>query len=99
MDVEHLLQGIRFQWDADKAAANWAKHGVSFEEACEAFFDPFVRLADDEVVGDEIRETIIGLTRRWSMLCVVYTIRLGDRFRIISARPATAAERRVYEQQ
>jgi uncharacterized protein len=29
-----------FEWDQKKAAGNEAKHGVSFEEAATAFFDP-----------------------------------------------------------
>ena len=30
-----------FEWDADKAARNIAKHGVSFQEAASAMTDPF----------------------------------------------------------
>jgi uncharacterized DUF497 family protein len=30
-----------FQWDDSKAAANHAKHGVTFEAARDAFKDPF----------------------------------------------------------
>jgi len=42
--VEKLFvrQGILFRWDSEKAAANTRRHGVSFEEASEVFFDPFV---------------------------------------------------------
>jgi uncharacterized DUF497 family protein len=29
-----------FNWDLRKAQRNWRKHGVSFEEAATAFFDP-----------------------------------------------------------
>jgi uncharacterized DUF497 family protein len=29
-----------FEWDSKKADNNEAKHGVSFEEANRAFFDP-----------------------------------------------------------
>ncbi len=99
MDIEYPHQGILFEWDSRKAAANTAKHRVSFEIACEAFFDPFVFLADEEFVANEVRETIIGMTHGWRVLCVVYTVRIGDRYRIITARAATAAERRAYEQQ
>jgi len=44
-----------FEWDPVKAAANSAKHGVSFEEACTAFQDPLARIHAD---ADPIR--------RWS---------------------------------
>ena len=36
--------GQSFEWDAEKAASNFAKHGVAFPEACEVFFDPFFHL-------------------------------------------------------
>lgn len=42
MDIRYTLQGILFEWDADKAAHNFSKHQVPFETACEVFFDPFV---------------------------------------------------------
>ena len=41
MDVEYELRGIRFRWDQDKATGNIAKHGISFEQAAQIFFDPF----------------------------------------------------------
>jgi len=97
MDVEYSYQGIVFEWDSDKATANVAKHGVSFETACEAFFDPFVTVSDEEVVGDAVRDTLIGMTMRRQVLCVIYTVRVGDRYRIISAREATPTERQSYE--
>jgi uncharacterized DUF497 family protein len=35
------MSEIRFKWDARKARANLAKHGVSFEEASTAFYEEF----------------------------------------------------------
>ena len=99
MDLEYTYQGILFEWDSDKAADNLAKHGVPFEAACEVFFDPFFFVADEQVYDDEVRDSIIGMTIRWKMLCVIYTVRIGNRFRIISAREATPAERQQYEDQ
>ena len=74
------------------------KHGVSFELACEAFFDPFLSLVDnaEEYVEGEFREKIVGLTAGWHLLFVVYVMR-EDRVRLISARPATNVERKQYE--
>lgn len=40
MDVEYWLHGICFEWNREKATVNVRKHGVTFEEACEVFFDP-----------------------------------------------------------
>jgi uncharacterized protein len=99
MDIEYTSQGILFEWDSDKATENLAKHGVTFEAACEVFFDPFLHVADEQIVDDEARDTVIGMTTRWKVLYVIYTIRVGDRFRLISAREATPMERQQYEGQ
>lgn len=61
MNVRYTLHGIAFEWDSRKAAANFRKHEVSFELACEAFLDPFVCYLDEEVVDGELRESMIGL--------------------------------------
>jgi uncharacterized protein len=97
MDIGFLYQGQRFVWNAQKAAGNLAKHGISFERACEVFFDPFVRLEDASPSEEERREAVIGLTEDWELLFVVHLIRKDDTIRILSARPATAHERSRYE--
>ena len=97
MIIEYELQGIQFEWDSYKSDTNSQKQGISFETACEAFFDPFLQSVQVEEVDEEIRETIIGMTVAWQLLYVVYTIRNEDKFRIISARPVTKSERNKYE--
>ena len=83
-----------FEWDADKAASNLAKHGVSFAEATTVFADPFaVYLDDGSGIG---RMVVIGTSLRDRLLYVVHVER-GERDRLISARPATGGERDVYE--
>lgn len=96
MDVHYSLHGVPFVWDAVKARSNLGKHGVSFEAAAEAFLDPFLRLVDAGK-HDEERLAFLGMTEASRLLFVVYAEREADVFRIISARPATAAERRAYE--
>jgi uncharacterized DUF497 family protein len=96
MDVAYSLHNIAFKWDSQKAAANLRKHSITFELACEAFFDPFVCYLDDEMIDGEIRETIIGLSMNWQLLYVVYVMR-DDIIRIISARLVTNLERETYE--
>lgn len=96
MQVTYQLQGVTFEWDAWKARSNAEKHGVTFREAAEAFFDPFSRWGDASG-GGESREYIIGYSLAQELLLVVHT----DRFRatrIVSARPATREERRMYEE-
>ena len=96
MDLFFLYQGQRFVWDPEKASSNLIKHGIGFEKACQVFFDPFIRV-EDASTGSERRDAAIGLAEDWSMLFVVHISREGDSIRIISARPATARERRYYE--
>jgi len=96
MDNIYRLQGLEFEWDEDKARRNVEKHGVTFEEAAEAFFDPFYQMVDASV-NDELRDFILGYSLAQRLLLVIYTER-GERPRIISARPATRAERKLYEE-
>ncbi len=100
MNVVYQLQGVEFEWDSNKAQSNLEKHGVSFEEATEAFFDPFYQQGEatpKNISNNEQREFILGYSLQQRLLLVVYVER-GKRNRIISARPATRIERKLYEQ-
>ena len=99
MRIDYQLHGIQFEWESEKASTNLHKHGIAFETACEVFFDPFLRMIEPENLDGQIREAIIGLTMNWKLIYVVYTMRKGDIFRIISARSVTRYERRLYEEQ
>ena len=89
---------LHFEWDINKAVANIAKHGVSFEEAATVFRDAIAAIFDDEEHSDEeLRELIIGHSDSNRLLLVYFTER-GDAIRIISARKATRRERRDYEE-
>jgi hypothetical protein len=89
---------LLFEWDPGKARNNLAKHGVSFDEASTAFRDALSKTISDPLhAEDEDRFVLIGLSYRDRLLVVVHTER-GHRIRIISARPATRAERRRYEE-
>ena len=87
-----------FEWDPAKAAANLKKHGVSFREATTVLADPLsITILDPDHSVDEERYLDLGLSAQGRILVVIYTER-GERVRIISARKATAAERRNYEE-
>ena len=89
---------MEFSWDPGKDEANRKKHGVSFEEAVELFrsgFD-YLEIYDEEHSYDEDRFIAIGPIRR-GLILVVFTEREDDLTWIISARMATAAERRRFE--
>lgn len=89
---------VKFDWNPDKADENERKHGVSFDEAQEVFFDPN---AIDQFDADhsitESRYNLIGLSSR-RLLFVVYTERADDVMHLISARKATKRDRTEYEQ-
>ena len=88
---------MRFEWDDEKALYNLEKHGVSFGEATEVFYDPNA-LEDYDVdhSTEEMRFFIIGLSSR-RLLYVIYAEREGDLVRIISARKADRGEKEIYE--
>jgi hypothetical protein len=86
---------LRFDWDEAKAKANLAKHGVSFEEATEAFRDAFgLELLDDRFDYGEERFILIAMARL-RLLTVVYAEH-GDIVRLISAWPSTRTEQDAY---
>lgn len=88
---------MTWSWDTVKAAANVAKHGVSFELAAAVFADP-MNMSDPDPHPDGDRWTTIGRAG-FMILFVSHTLKEPDlEFgRIISARRATAHERKRYE--
>lgn len=86
---------MRFEWDARKAAANLAKHGVSFEEARTAFDDELGAYYADSLHRE--RFILIGYSKRQRLLYVVHAEVRTESIRIISARKATRHEKARYE--
>lgn len=88
---------LHFEWDPKKAAANFARHGVSFPEAVTAFADPWsITVPDLDHSLAEARFLLLGHSERDRLLVVAHTER-GDSIRLISARLATRRERTTYE--
>ncbi len=84
-----------FEWDAAKAGANQARHGISFEEAIAVFADPDLVVFDVSREPDgEPRSKAVGMIE--GRLFVVVFTRRGDAFRIISARRTNTREDRIY---
>jgi hypothetical protein len=96
MDARFDLNGTAFVWDTVKASRNERKHGVRFEQAAQAFFDPFVRLVDASR-GDEERDAVIGYDESGRLLYVVHLLIEERSIRVISARQATSRERKAYD--
>jgi uncharacterized DUF497 family protein len=89
---------VRFEWNALKAAANLRKHGVSFAEAASVFFDPLSATGDDPDHSlDERRFVTFGMSSSGHLLVVAHA-QHDDAIRIITARLATRAERKLYEE-
>jgi len=89
---------VKFEWDPDKAAQNLQKHGVSLEDASSVFGDPLAGTIPDPLHSTaEARFVTIGMTSGQRLVVVVHTDR-KDRVRIISARPATRAEKKKHEE-
>ncbi len=89
---------MQFDWDIEKAATNFKKHGVSFEEAKTVFADFLARIFDDEQHSfEENQNGIVERSAKNRLLIISYTERENDTIRIISARETTPSERRKYE--
>ncbi len=88
---------MKFEWDTEKADLNLRKHKVSFEEAVTIFYDPLAATFDDpDHSFGEFRYVTIGFSSR-NRLLVVFHTETERGMRIISARSATAHERKRHE--
>ena len=89
---------MEYEWDDEKAADNFRKHGISFQEAAYALGDPLLMEGlDDRFDYGEERYVAIAMGVN-SLLTIVYTER-SDIVRIISAREATRHEQDIYYRQ
>ena len=85
---------MKFEFDATKSMSNLTKHGISFNDAKQAWKDPKLLLIRATQISEERWIAIASLEgKHWS---VVFTYRDG-RIRIISARRSRAREIALYE--
>ena len=97
MDIHFERNGITFVWNSKKAIINKNKHdGITFEQATQAFFDPFFKLVDAQR-NDESRDAVLGYDKQGRLLFVVHIEIENEIIRIISARKATSTERNEYD--
>jgi len=89
---------IGFVWDTRKNAMNRKKHGISFEEAQDVFYDEnAIRYFDPDHSEDEDRFLMLGMSARLRLLVVSHFYMENDStIRIISARKATKREETAY---
>lgn len=88
---------MRFVWDPEKAAENERKHGVSFDEAASCFEDPGGCYFRNAAPSYEDRLILIAMSARTRVLFVVHAEVGRDDMRVVSARKASQAQRRIYD--
>lgn len=87
---------MQIEFDPAKAAQNFSKHRVSFEEAESVLLDPMALAFEDRDAEGEPRWLLLGMSAQARLLTVVYTLRGGERIRLISARKASRQEVKHY---
>jgi len=86
---------VDYEWDEEKAATNFRKHGVDFADAALVLEDELALTIRDLSSAREERFVVLGHDPNGRLLVVIYTWR-DERIRLISAREATGKERRRY---
>jgi uncharacterized DUF497 family protein len=94
--LEFLERCRAFQWDDGNSDKNWRKHQVSQGEIEQSFLNrPLVIASADQRNDRSQRYYALGMADNERLLFVVFTIR-SDLIRVVSARPMSRRERRVY---
>ena len=99
LDITRLLKTIEgFEWDKGNIEKNWKKHRVSQKESEQAFFNlSRIVIKAKRQSRTEKRYLLLGKTTNRRELSVIFTIR-NKTIRVISARPMSRKERRIYAQ-
>ena len=88
-----------FEWDEHNVRKNWEKHGVSWAECEEVFFnEPLLvaEVAQSKILYKEQRYLAYGIANAKRLLFIVFTARSDNKVRIISARDMSRKERQLY---
>jgi uncharacterized protein len=86
-----------FEWDEGNSVKLWRRHSVTQSEAEQVFMNRPIIVGDLSRPSNERRYFGLGRTDRDRQMMVVFTLR-GSRIRVISARPMSRKERRIYAQ-
>ncbi len=93
------MSGIEgFAWDNGNSRKNERKHGVTDREAEEIFFNKPLIVTRSSKGGPELRYAALGKTYGSRLLTVVFTVR-ARKIRVVSARPMSRNERKLYEEE
>ena len=97
--MSEVLRRVKgFHWDEGNSTKNEAKHGVTDRESEEIFFNKPLVVTRSSKEEKEIRYVALGKTYGSRLLTVVFTVR-ANRIRVISARPMSRNERKLYEKE
>jgi uncharacterized protein len=88
---------VKLEWDPKKAASNKRKHGVTFQEAATCFDAPNGCYLRNDSPSYEDRLVLIALSSKHRLLFVVHAEVRRDAVRIVSARRASPAQRKIYD--
>ena len=89
-----------FEVDPNKSKINLAKHGLTLEQAIPVFDDPFAYTFGAHIENGEERLKTVGALHGTLVVLVIHTYLDsddGEMIRLISARKADKAERKIYE--
>jgi len=87
--------GMKYEWDEAKKQKNFAKHGLSFEDAQQVFSGPCVTFEDDRFAYGEERFITLGLLD--GRLVVITHAPRDEGTRIISMRKGNRREQKIYQ--
>ena len=95
--LDEFIAGLDgFEWDEANSDKNWLQHRVRQAEAEQALLNrPLVFAVDLGHSHKESRFFVLGRSDANRQLAVVFTAR-RNRVRVISARPMSRRERKIY---
>ncbi|MBI5631070.1 MAG: BrnT family toxin [Elusimicrobia bacterium] len=99
METAFACEG--FEWDEHNVRKNWEKHGVSFAESEEIFFNEPLLVAEvdrSKILYGEQRRLAYGVSNEKRPLFIVFTMR-NNKIRIISARDMNRKEKKFYHEE
>ena len=87
---------MSFEFDPNKADANWHRHRIHFEDVEPVFNEPYALTKPDPDIKDEPRWLTVSCDALGRVVTVCYTLH-EPKIRLISARLAANKERTQYE--
>ncbi len=93
------MKEAKFDWDQWNIQKNEMKHGVSSLEAESTFYDEKSHIYEDtkHSTPNEKRYILYGKSLESRILMIGFTLR-NEKVRVITARPASKKERKIYEE-